>query len=194
MKSYTILSLLALAGQTYAFTGEGTFYYPAGGYGSCGTTLNNYDMVAAVSFAQSTELPCDTCLRVTGPKGSVVVRVKDKCAGCKYGDIDVTYGAFIKIADEGAGRVAISSEVVSCDGSTAANKPFMQAESAKIPSVANTAGPLTVVPVKGIAGPSEWGRCDANSAIPQGNCCSQWGYLGSTSEYCGEGCQAGACW
>jgi peptidoglycan/xylan/chitin deacetylase (PgdA/CDA1 family) len=36
------------------------------------------------------------------------------------------------------------------------------------------------------------GLCGSNGyACPSGECCSQWGYCGTTSEYCGAGCQSG---
>jgi chitinase len=28
----------------------------------------------------------------------------------------------------------------------------------------------------------------------EGQCCSKWGYCGTTKAYCGEGCQSGACY
>ncbi|CAG8545724.1 461_t:CDS:2 [Ambispora leptoticha] len=32
---------------------------------------------------------------------------------------------------------------------------------------------------------------DHNTQCPSGNCCSQWGWCGTTSDYCGSGCQSG---
>ncbi|KAJ1660765.1 hypothetical protein IWQ61_000336, partial [Dispira simplex] len=38
---------------------------------------------------------------------------------------------------------------------------------------------------------SQDGSCDADTICPPGNCCSRWGYCGSTAEHCGIGCQHG---
>lgn len=37
------------------------------------------------------------------------------------------------------------------------------------------------------------GRQAGNAQCPSGLCCSQWGWCGSTSAYCGTGCQSGPC-
>ncbi|KAL5213847.1 hypothetical protein ABZP36_002999 [Zizania latifolia] len=39
------------------------------------------------------------------------------------------------------------------------------------------------------AGPAAAQNCNC----PDGFCCSQWGYCGTTDPYCGAGCQAGPC-
>jgi len=33
-----------------------------------------------------------------------------------------------------------------------------------------------------------------NCACAGGECCSQYGYCGTSSDYCGDGCKSGACW
>ncbi|KAJ1657349.1 hypothetical protein IWQ61_003238 [Dispira simplex] len=37
------------------------------------------------------------------------------------------------------------------------------------------------------------GQCNANTPCPDNMCCSQYGYCGTGSEFCGEGCQNGPC-
>ncbi|KAG0258754.1 hypothetical protein BGZ95_004880 [Linnemannia exigua] len=73
------------------------------------------DMIAALNkpdfgnFARASTSPaCGQCLQVTGPNGTVTVQVVDMCPGCKSGDVDLTPGAFAKIASLDAGRVRIS--------------------------------------------------------------------------------------
>jgi expansin (peptidoglycan-binding protein) len=51
---------------------------------------------------------------VTGPKGSVKVRIVDLCPGCSHGDLDLSEEAFTTIASKSAGRVKITWHVVTC--------------------------------------------------------------------------------
>ncbi len=100
-------------GQTQ--TGEGT-YYDATGAGAC-----SYDpspdnlMVAAMNAPQwQSSAVCGTCVDVTGPKGTVNVRIVDLCPGCKSGDLDLSEQAFVQIADKAQGRVKITWTPVAC--------------------------------------------------------------------------------
>ena len=55
----------------------------------------------------------------------------------------------------------------------------------------------TAAPITGNLPISTNGQCQTNGAIcGLGNCCSQYGWCGSTSGYCGSGCQPdwGECW
>lgn len=38
------------------------------------------------------------------------------------------------------------------------------------------------------------GGCGPYNECPNNLCCSQWGYCGTSAEYCGECCQNGPCW
>jgi expansin (peptidoglycan-binding protein) len=58
---------------------------------------------------------CGEYVAVTGPKGSVTVRITDQCPECKKGDLDLSVEAFARIADPVAGRVPISWHVVPGD-------------------------------------------------------------------------------
>lgn len=194
------LSLRRRAGVP--FSGEGTFYYPNGGLGACENPLQNQDDICAVSFAQFPELPCDTCLRVTGPKGSVVVRVQDKCEGCKWGDVDLSHGMFVQIADEAAGRVAISTEVVDCsngqalsDSSSSSNQGNANIGSARVsapaePPALSAAPSIASVPIsqkldsRFAASELNGGKCLSVADCPTGMCCSQHGYCGKGPQYC----------
>lgn len=98
-------------------TGEGTFY-GATGQGNC-----SYDpvpagqrLIAAMNLTDyAGSAACGEYVTVTGPKGTVTVRITDKCPECKPGDIDLSEEAFPKIADPVAGRVPISWYVVRGD-------------------------------------------------------------------------------
>ena len=96
--------------------GDGT-YYAADGTGSCGFDASPGDLlVAAMNAADySTAAWCGACLAVTGPRGSVVVRVVDQCPECKHGDLDLSPQAFQLLSPLAAGRVPISWHEVACD-------------------------------------------------------------------------------
>ncbi|ORX86944.1 hypothetical protein K493DRAFT_193781, partial [Basidiobolus meristosporus CBS 931.73] len=51
---------------------------------------------------------CNQCVKVTGPEGSVVVKIVDLCATCSPGDVDLTEAAFEKISEISKGRVEIT--------------------------------------------------------------------------------------
>ncbi len=51
---------------------------------------------------------------MSGPLGSVTVRIVDLCPGCEQGHLDLSMEAFAQIADVAAGRVPITWQVVPC--------------------------------------------------------------------------------
>ncbi|WP_235582312.1 expansin EXLX1 family cellulose-binding protein [Rhizobacter sp. Root1221] len=97
-------------------TGEGTFY-GATGQGNCSFDASPGNlMVAAMNQTDyAGSAACGEFVQVTGPKGTVTVRITDRCPECKPGDIDLSEQAFAKIADPVAGRVPISWQVVAGD-------------------------------------------------------------------------------
>ncbi|KAI7817053.1 RlpA-like double-psi beta-barrel-protein domain-containing protein-containing protein, partial [Gamsiella multidivaricata] len=73
-----------------------------------------HDMIAALNKPDFGQFPiaskspaCGQCLQVAGPNGTVQVQIVDMCPGCKSGSVDLSPGAFAKIADLDAGRVRI---------------------------------------------------------------------------------------
>ena len=94
-------------------SGEAT-YYNAEGLGACGIQTPPDYLVAAINDEQYSKANCGRCVSVTGPKGTVVVRIIDKCPGCDAGDLDLSQTAFTKIADKSAGRVKITWHFVDC--------------------------------------------------------------------------------
>jgi expansin (peptidoglycan-binding protein) len=97
-------------------SGEGT-YYSADGTGNCSFEASPSDLMVAAMNApdyQSAAL-CGACLAVTGPNGTVTVRVVDQCPECKHGDLDLSPQAFQKLAQLSAGRVPITWHQVACD-------------------------------------------------------------------------------
>jgi expansin (peptidoglycan-binding protein) len=98
-------------------SGEGTYYDFANGDGACmfGPSPDAMDIAALNKPDWSGSSLCGACAEVTGPKGSVTIRIVDQCPECKTGDLDFSPQAFGKIADMAAGRVPISWKLVTCD-------------------------------------------------------------------------------
>lgn len=98
-------------------SGDGT-YYDADGTGSCLYEPAPDLMVAAMNAPQfDNSTACGMCVEVTGPKGTIVVRIVDVCPECSSGDLDMSLHAFDLIAEHSAGRVPISWVPVACDTS-----------------------------------------------------------------------------
>lgn len=97
-------------------TGDGT-YYDADGTGNCGFDASPNDLlVAAMNHVDYDNAAwCGACLAVTGPMGSVTVRVVDQCPGCNAGDLDLSPQAFQMLSPLAAGRIAITWHEVACD-------------------------------------------------------------------------------
>ncbi|KAF9437785.1 hypothetical protein BGZ76_011104 [Entomortierella beljakovae] len=111
-------------GWTREGSGNATFYDPTvknslGEFqqGACEFEYINsvYDMVVALNkpdfgnFPRTSKSPgCGQCLQVYGPNGTVQVQIVDMCPGCKSGSLDLTPGAFAKIAHHDKGRVPIT--------------------------------------------------------------------------------------
>jgi expansin (peptidoglycan-binding protein) len=96
------------------YSGEAT-YYAADGTGACGFKASPNDLnVAAMNKSQYANSWCGQCVLVTGPKGTVKVRIVDLCPGCAHGDLDLSEEAFTAIASLSAGRVKITWHTVAC--------------------------------------------------------------------------------
>jgi expansin (peptidoglycan-binding protein) len=102
-------------GDPISEMGEGT-YYDADGSGSCSFDPSPGDLLVAAINGPDYDhaVWCGACLAVSGPRGDVVVRVVDRCPGCKHGDLDLSRQAFAKIAPLSAGRVSIAWHEVAC--------------------------------------------------------------------------------
>jgi expansin (peptidoglycan-binding protein) len=93
-------------------SGEGT-YYGATGEGACSFDASADRMVAAMNHTDyAGSAACGEYLTITGPIGSVTVRITDVCPECASGDVDLSAEAFAKIADPVAGRVPITWQVI----------------------------------------------------------------------------------
>jgi expansin (peptidoglycan-binding protein) len=73
-------------------------------------------MVAAMNNTDyANSAVCGGCILVTGPNGSVTVRIVDRCPECAPGDVDLSAEAFALIANPVDGRVPISWYDVACN-------------------------------------------------------------------------------
>lgn len=99
-----------------AKTGDAT-YYAATGDGACmlGPSPDDMDVAALNKPDWSGSSLCGACAEVTGPKGTVTIRIVDQCPECKSGDLDMSPQAFDKIAENSAGRVTVNWKLVTCN-------------------------------------------------------------------------------
>ncbi len=102
------------------FSGEGTQYGGIAGTdgGNCGIFVEEDDFYhCAMNHAQyDSSSACGGCVQIIGPIGEITVQVVDRCPECKFGDIDLSTGAFEMIAKLEDGRVPIRWKYVPCDG------------------------------------------------------------------------------
>lgn len=139
MQRRAYLPILSTQGsqQNPLQTGEATYYDGADGRGNCGFDPIPGDlMVAAITYLDygnpkpdtapqngPAAVYCGAYAEVTGPNGSVVVRIVDKCPdvyvapayGCAKGHLDLSQEAFAKVAPVARGRVPITWRVISPD-------------------------------------------------------------------------------
>lgn len=125
------------AAQNPLMIGEATYYTTANGDGNCmfGPSPDNL-MVAAIGYLDygnpepenepwngPAAVYCGAYVEATGPNGTVVVRIVDKCPdvyippalGCGQGHLDMSPQAFARIAPIHLGRVPITWRVISPD-------------------------------------------------------------------------------
>ncbi|AGL14804.1 rare lipoprotein a [Actinoplanes sp. N902-109] len=93
--------------------GKATFYDLAGTQGNCSFDPPADDLYVALGvdeYADATS--CGSYLDVTGPRGTVRVKVFDKCPECTPGWLDLSRTAFRRIAPESDGIVPITYRAV----------------------------------------------------------------------------------
>ncbi|KAL7908197.1 RlpA-like double-psi beta-barrel-containing domain-containing protein [Trichoderma velutinum] len=85
--------------------GDITFYNT--GLGACGSVNNDEEYVAAVSAALfDSQSVCGRSISVNFNGATVNVQVVDRCAGCAFGDVDLSPRAFSDLTGSlDAGRV-----------------------------------------------------------------------------------------
>lgn len=102
-----------------SYSGRCTYYNSEGRYTACGSQHNDNEYIVAMNAAQFDPYTpngnpnynslCNKKIRVKGPRGTVVVRIVDRCAGCPYGGLDFSPAVFKAIAgDLGAGAIQVT--------------------------------------------------------------------------------------
>ncbi|KAK9728052.1 hypothetical protein K7432_001368 [Basidiobolus ranarum] len=97
------------------FKGDGTYYNPSVGVSACGLNAADTELVAAINAPQwgasanpNNSPSCGRCVKITGPNGTVMAKIIDKCPSCAYGSMDLSPTTFDKIANRSQGRVNIT--------------------------------------------------------------------------------------
>lgn len=100
-----------------AHKGIATFYdFSGSSQVACSFPVTSDTNIVAMNDGQyAKSAACGSCLNVAGPKGTIKVRIVDRCPGCAPDHIDLSAQAFAKIAEPIAGRVPITYQLVSCD-------------------------------------------------------------------------------
>ena len=113
------LTLLPTAHAATDYNGDASFYNV--GFGACGKTNDNTQLVAAISKAVFDSVPsastisnkfCGKKAKIINGKKSVVVTVVDRCATCGKEDIALSPAAFKKIASMDAGKVPVKWKLI----------------------------------------------------------------------------------
>ena len=91
-----------------------THYVLNGGGGNCSYPAPPADnlYVAMPASEYDAAAPCGSYLEVTGPDGSVRVKVVDQCPECAAGHIDLSATAFARIAPLSAGLIPVSYHTI----------------------------------------------------------------------------------
>jgi hypothetical protein len=107
LSAATVLSAAARAG---AGPQTATYYYSTRGMGNCSYPSPPADglYVALSTREYAKAARCGGYLEVSGPDGSVRVKVVDRCPGCAAGHIDLSETAFARLAPLSDGRIDVS--------------------------------------------------------------------------------------
>ena len=101
-------------GPTYE--GESTYYnVELDDLGNCSLPTPSTYLVAALNTADyDGSALCGGCIEVTGPAGTTVVQVWDRCPGCGVHGVDLSETAFKAVSPLSAGRIDVSWRTVRC--------------------------------------------------------------------------------
>lgn len=99
-------------------SGEGTYYFTNNIF-NCGLPAPSDDMYAAMNDTDYGQADlCGAYIEATGPKGTVVVQIIDRCHNCPKGDVDFSPEAFELIGDLPDGRIDITWQLLSPEMTT----------------------------------------------------------------------------
>lgn len=83
-------------------------FYNANGSGACTDSSDNLMVGAMNPVDYAGAQICGATVVVTGPNGTIRIRIVDECPGCAAGGIDLSPEAFALIADTSLGKVPIT--------------------------------------------------------------------------------------
>ncbi|CRK98957.1 CLUMA_CG012369, isoform A [Clunio marinus] len=124
-----VIGCLIIQSNSQSYKGDITFYYEwHGNHGSCAlekskkdpfhvAALSRFFMKLPVNVTNPNKHPyCSEsyCVKVSGKRGSVVLKISDTCYGCKPHDIDVAHRVFPLLDDPNKGRVPMAWKFVDC--------------------------------------------------------------------------------
>jgi expansin (peptidoglycan-binding protein) len=90
-------------------------YYDANSRGSCSLTFGkDASVLSAPNDVYNAIQSCGQCLEITGPKGTEVVMVADRCNDCAANKLVINKPAFEKIAGKAVGTAEVSWKAVPC--------------------------------------------------------------------------------
>ncbi|KAJ7081216.1 Non-catalytic module family EXPN protein [Mycena belliarum] len=109
MKFTALSVLVSFIAVVAATSGQATWYQPNGGRGACGKPLQNGDLALALTSANfAGGRNCGKRVNVQYQGRSITAVVQDECPGCQTNGIDLTEGAFRKLASLDAGVIQVN--------------------------------------------------------------------------------------
>ncbi len=108
-----------------------TYYDPSGPW-NCGFDHDPQDMdiAAIIGSEYQGSAVCGACAEIQGPKGTLRVRIVDRCPDCTTaGHLDLSPSAFDKLADRALGRVPVKWRFVTCPVTGAMRYRFKEGSS-----------------------------------------------------------------
>lgn len=107
--SVSVAAAPATGAPASHYSGDITYYNPAGGYGACGWTIQDSDMQVALAHemmgAQSNGNPwCGKKITILHDGQTHTATIGDKCGGCDGESIDLTAGLWAIVAPDVDGR------------------------------------------------------------------------------------------
>ncbi|GAA2623466.1 hypothetical protein GCM10010399_63410 [Dactylosporangium fulvum] len=154
-----------------ATSGQAT-YYAADGGGNCSFDQVSNPLVVALGNAEyRAGAACGGYLDVKGPKGTVRVKVTDRCPECAPGHIDLSRQAFAKIGEVSAGVIKVTYSQVTSPAVPGPMTVRVKEGSSRYwlaLRLDNTGNPLSAVELQSGGSWKALGRTDYNYWIAQG--------------------------
>lgn len=158
-----MLALLLAQRPAAAISGKATFHtWSRSERVACPRPPSNLTsgVVALDASVFDTQQACDRCIRVRGSKGTVVLRVVDRCVGCGRNGVDIAKGSFPSVADIRVGRVDVRWDFVACVPASTVPRPTTSTRTSTprttpspTPEPAASNGAQDIVPLRDVSTP-----------------------------------------